>query len=209
MKKRNLLIVVIVVLLLLAFGVWYFLISKKSPGFTNISDNQSLGSVNLSLRDLITRGTSQVCTFSDEDVSGTIYVNGNKFREDVEIQGDQGNEATKVYTMVTDNTLYTWYDGDKEGISKSFDINSLTDPEFESQDVEQNESFDTQTPMNYNCRSWVYEADKFELPKDVKFTFLEDQIEEDVEIQNSTQCSYCYKLAGDDQTQCLSALKCN
>lgn len=211
MKKRALLIVVAtVVFFLLAAGIWYFLISKKSSSSKGL-ENQSIGSINLSLKDLIIRGTSQVCSFSDNETSGIIYINGERFREEVEIQGDGDNKPTKVYVIVMDNTFYTWDEGAKEGVSKSFDIKSVTEPDTETEGVEQSDGPDLETPMNYNCKSWAYEKDKFELPKDVNFKFIEtsasDQVE--TEIETTTQCSYCYKLAGDDKTQCLSALKCN
>lgn len=210
--NKKVLIIAVVILLLLAGG-WYFMSSKKissplSPG-TNGEEQQSTVT---NLKDLISKGIAQTCTFESNESKGTVYVSGTKVREDFEITLDK--EVMKSHVIVMDNTIYNWSDGQKTGIKMAFDPKA-TPIAVESPSEGSNEKFDANTNMDYKCSAWLPDSGKFSLPTDVTFTSFDipSQVapaaKEPASGSTNSQCSYCDNLTGSDKAQCLTALKCN
>lgn len=208
MNKRVLTIVV-VVLILLASG-WYFMSSRKSPSPSTQSPTDTLQeSAATSLKDLIGKGTAQMCTFSKNDSDGTVYVSGGKVREDFEVTIE--NQTVKSHVIIMDNAFYNWTDGQKTGIKMAFDPKA-TPPAVKSSDTAAGGgSFDADANLNYKCSAWIVDSTKFTLPTDVTFTSfaLPSQGTPSTGNSSSSQCSYCDSLTGNDKVQCRVALKCN
>ena len=197
--NKKVLIIAIVILLLLAGG-WYYMTSKGSslPLTQNSNGNtQTLETV--SLKGLISKGLPQTCTFNADNGTGTVYVDGGKVRQDFEITVD--DKIIKSHMIVMDNTMYSWSDEDKTGMKMSFDPKA-TPVAVESPSTSLNADFDTDTSMDYKCGVWLPDSSKFTLPTDITFSSFE------IPTTESSQCSYCDSLSGDDKEQCLTALKC-
>jgi len=205
MSKKILLVIGAV--LLLAVGVWFYMNSKKaavSPS-TETATGTSQPSTASSLRNLISKGIAQSCTFSNEGMTGSVYMSGGKVREDFDVAVD--NKTTKSHVIVMDNTIYNWSDGQTTGIKMTYDPNAT--PVATSGTSAPKESFDTNASLNYKCSAWTVDASKFTLPAGVTFqTFAIPSAGTTTTGSSSAQCSYCDSLTGDDKTQCLTALKC-
>lgn len=198
---------IIVVVLFLLAGGWYFMSSRKAnspsaPGTTGGSQESS----SKSLKDLLTKGVAQTCTYSNETTSGTIYVSGGKMRGDIDTTVE--NVTTKTHMLVMDNTSYIWSDGTKAGFKMGYDPNAT--PVAGSESSATKETFDANADMNYKCKAWIVDSGKFTLPAGVTFSdFAVPSQAAPAQGGSSSQCAYCNALTGDDKTQCLTALKCN
>lgn len=153
-----------------------------------------------SLKDLISRGIAQSCTFSNDSTSGTVYVSSGKVREDFTATTD--GKETKSHIIVDGNTSYMWTEGSKTGFKMTFDVNATPSAKTSTS---QNGSFDASANINYKCGVWIVDSSLFALPTGVQFTSFGST---PATGSNSSQCSYCDSLSGDSKTQCLSALKC-
>jgi hypothetical protein len=198
-------LVIIVAVLLLLLGGWYFLSSKKSapsPSTETASGPQQPSGVS-SLKDLITKGVAQNCTFSNAGTNGSVYVSAGKVRTDFDTTAN--NVTTKSHMIVMDNTSYLWIDGQTTGFKMSFDPNAT--PAAGS--TAPNGSFDASANMDYKCSAWVADSSKFTLPTGITFTsFAVPTQVTPSGSSSSSLCSNCDSLTGDSKTQCLTALKC-
>ncbi len=173
------------------------------------SKSSSSPSTATSLKDLLTKGSAQTCTFTTEKSKGTVYIDGKKMRQDFEVVVD--DKTMKSHVIVIDNTFYSWEEGGKTGIKMAFDPNATSPPAAGDPNAGPNGSFDTETNMDYKCSPGVVSSNIFSLPNDITFNSF-DIPSEDIpsdSSSSSSQCAYCNNLTGDDKTQCLTALKCN
>lgn len=198
-------VAIVAVLLVLLLG-GYFFMTRGKPGSLPGSQTSTSPS---SLKDLLTKGVAQSCTFSNEGSNGTVYVAGGKMRGDFDAVTE--GKTVKSHMIVDGNTSYIWMDGEKTGFKMSFDPATQSEGSAESTTPG---SFDAGADMNYKCGAWINDGSLFKLPADVSFaTFaapsLPPTTTEGTNGGASSQCSYCSSLTGDDKTQCLSALNCN
>lgn len=202
MNKKVILIVVVLILFLI--GGYFFLTKKPAlvvaPGTTQEPDTSPS-----SLKELISKGIAQSCTYSNEVSSGTVYVSGEKVRGDFNTTID--GKITKSHMIVEGNTSYLWSDGQASGIKMTFDASATPSAEGATTPV----GFDAGANMNYKCGAWIVDSSVFTLPTDVKFMTFETTAPgaSPVAGSNPSQCSYCDSLTGDSKTQCLTSLKCN
>ena len=212
--NRNIGIAIAVVVLL---GLGGFLFLKKSPA-TPTDDSkmtQTTGGSTTSeksLKELVTSGASQQCTFNNPDSKesmGTVYVSGGKVRGDFTVSV-QGKDMTTH--MIGDGTnSYIWTDGQTTGIKMAFD------PATEVQNSNtptQSNGVDVNAKMNYNCESWTADQSKFEVPTTVTFTginvpktgtVVKGSTESDMKIQ---QCAACDNIPPSGREECKKALGC-
>ena len=201
MNKKAIIIAVVLVLLLVG---GYFIMKgrSKTPLTTGTSQEESSPA---SLKDLISKGIAQSCTYNNEGSNGKFYVSGDKVRGDFETTVD-GN-VTKSHMIIDGNTSYIWSDGEKSGIKMTFDASATPSG---STTTSPGGSFDTAANMNYKCSVWVVDSSVFTLPVGVQFmSFGTPSGVSPGTGSSSSQCSYCESLTGDSKAQCLSALKCS
>lgn len=220
MNKKTLPVIIGVVLLLLVGG-WYFytkgglLTQKKTVSNSDTPNNDQQVESSTNLKDLLTKGVSQTCTYSSDGGSGKIYVAGGVMRGDFETKVD--TKMMKSHVIVKDNTSYVWTDDSKTGFKMAFDPNSV-DTSVKNDTPTQNQAADLSANYDYKCSVWIKDASQFAPPTDVTFSSFEIPTTSGQTApgasgaagsDNSSQCSYCNALSGDDKTQCLTALKCN
>jgi hypothetical protein len=210
LMNKKVLMIAVVILLLLAGG-WYYMTSKKTD--MTVSTQNPTGTTQPStvsnLRDLISKGIAQNCTFNTEKTAGSVYVNGKSVRGDFDTTID--NAVMKSHMIVKDNTSYIWTDGKGAGIKMSFDP-SATPAATSSSSGTSGGSFDPSVNMNYKCSVWIADNSKFDLPAGVTFSTFSipsQAAPAKGTTGSSSQCSYCNALSGDDKTQCLKAMSCN
>lgn len=195
---------VIVVVILLLLGGYFFMKngdgSTTNGSITSTSDSKKPSS----LKDLISKGIAQTCTYSNENGKGTFYMSGGKTRGDFETTA--GTVTTKGHMLVDGGTSYVWMDGQKTGFKSTFDTSTTDEP---SSNPSAAQTFDANASMNYDCKPGVVDSSLFTAPKDVEFMSF-DSLKPSTGSGSGTSssCSYCNNLTGDDKAQCLSALKC-
>lgn len=203
MSKKALVVIVIILLL----GVGYFFMKKDgSSSTTGTSSMTSNSNKPSSLKDLISKGIAQTCTYSNEDGKGTFYVSGGKTRGDFETTAS--GVTTKGHMLVDGGTSYIWMDGQKTGFKSTFDT---SDTPQASNNPSVSQAFDADANINYDCKPGVVDSSLFTAPKDVEFMSF-DSLTKPASgdgTGTSSSCSYCNNLTGEDKTQCMVALKCS
>ena len=212
MNKKILLVAAAV--LLLGVGGYFYTKTQKSGGNGGKSE---VSSGMKSLKDLLSSGVAQKCTFSTTDESGvsegTTYVAGGKVRGDFTTTAS--GKKTASHTIVDGKTSYIWTDGEKNGFKMTVEE---TEAGAEDKDapVPQETSVqetDLNQKTDYKCSAWVPDSSLFVPPTNVTFTDFSEMFKPSAspgaQGGNSSQCAYCDSLSGGDKTQCLSALNCN
>lgn len=205
------------ILLLLAFGgvAGFKLMGNKKVDSTSQdiqNGNPTAPNAVQSLKDIFSTGQSQTCTYSADTGSGVVYVNSGMMRGDFETKAETVQTG---HVLVKDNTSYVWAEGQANGIKMTFkpeDLDSVIAKGTETQTNPENLE-----DINYSCTSWKADSSKFELPKDVQFSEITlPKMDSNPGAapaggaagDNTSACSYCNALSGDDKTQCLKALNC-
>lgn len=212
MKNKGL---VIGVLLLLAGGAFFGYSKFFGKNFSKSTSTETPGMQ--SIKDLLASGTSQKCTFTTTDgsteSSGTTYVSGGKVRSDYTMKSP---DKTVISHMINDEkTSYMWTDGEKTGLKMMMGedmMDNMMDEGEENVSKESSqESLDQK--VDYRCSAWKTDSSVFTPPSNVEFSEFTNMMMQTSSPSsggsNSSQCSYCNSLTGDDKTQCLTALKCS
>lgn len=217
--NKKLIIIVVAVLVLLGGGYYVYSSQKGSAG---TGSNTSGGKQNAvsSLKDLIAKNIAQSCTYDSTEGGvenkGTMYMAGGKVRGDFESKMADG-KTTKSHMIVDGNTSYIWSDDSNMGFKSTFDNKATAAPGVkDSGTPAETGSFDANAGMDYKCSPWSADASKFALPANVTFQSFDIPSQPKTSTEpgasgdksNSSQCSYCNALTGDDQVQCKAALNC-
>lgn len=180
---------------------------KASPVSDYVTNNQEAETTD-NLKDLISKGVAQSCTFDSGSSNGSVYISGGKVRGDFDVVA--GGQTVKSHMLVMDSTSYIWTDGQKTGFKMTFDPNADTTNKKDTSAYTK-QGFDPNADNNYKCSTWVTDNTKFTLPSDVTFSSFDipKGTGSTTSGSSASQCAYCNALSGDDKTQCLTALKCN
>jgi hypothetical protein len=211
-------VVTIVIVILFLIGGIYALSSKNKNSSSSDgtfeteegSDNEEVSSPK-SIKDLLTAGISQKCTYSyfEGKVSseGTTYVSGGKVRGDFRTTVD--NKSTTGHTIYDGKTSYVWMDGERDGFKMEIDLEDMETGE--SATTNQQQTVDLNKSLDYDCSLWSAQESVFDPPSDVTFSgFTIPSTNQDNPSDNSQDyCDSCNSLSGDQKAQCLSALNCN
>jgi hypothetical protein len=196
-KKKS--ILVIVAILIVVAAAYFFIVRRPVNPTSPLPSGKTEESTGpSSLKDLISKGIAQSCTFKNEMGSGKIYISGNKIRGDFETAVE--GKTQKSHMIVDDKTSYSWGDGDLTGIKMTFDTSATSKESAAGGGL-----INSNVSMDYKCSTWITDSSLFALPGSVKFTSFDVPT---ATGSTSSQCSYCDSLTGDDKIQCLSALKC-
>jgi hypothetical protein len=200
--NKKVILIGVLVLMLLVSGYFFM---KKGPTKVTTQETKEVQTGPTSLKDLISKGIAQTCTYSNEVGGGKIYVSGGKVRGDFETKVE--DKVTKSHMIVDGSTSYIWSDGSLTGIKMTFDASETASKDAETSPVG---GFDASSDMNYKCGVWVVDSSMFAVPTTIKFTsFGSETGIAPGSDSGSSQCSYCESLTGDSKTQCLTSLKCN
>ncbi|HET7099481.1 MAG TPA: hypothetical protein VFI61_04595 [Patescibacteria group bacterium] len=209
--NKKVIIAVVVLLLLAVAGVAY---SKMKSGGA-VPGGTTAGGVtsgSKSLKDLLTSGVAQKCTYStttdNMTSSGTTYISNGKVRGD--FSSTVSGKTTASHMIVDGKTNYIWTDGTKTGFKTTVEDSTTT---TNTSGNTSGEFGDLNQKSDYKCSAWVVDSSYFTPPADVAFSDFSalmnpSAVPTSGQSGNSTQCSYCNSLTGSDKTQCLSALNC-
>ena len=176
---NNKVLLAIVGLLVLGVG-GYFVVSRNSgnsaPSTSNQGTTQPASPANL-LKNLLTGGVSQSCTFSNTKdgatSDGVIYVASGKVRGD--FNSVSGGKTTKTHMVVDGKTSYIWMDGQATGFKTTFDTSTTASPSGSASGGTSG-SFDANANLNYNCKPWIVDNSMFSVPTNVQFMGLDSMM---------------------------------
>ena len=189
-------------------GAYFFLSGGNEASVTVSSDSEE--SVKNRFAALVQSGQSYQCTFEYNDgenvSSGTVYMAGGaeRLRGDFNVT-DSAAGAMEVHMVRDGGYNYLWGSTMPQGIKMA-----VTNEEtlFEGE---------TNSPVNedvdYECRPWNVDNDKFELPSDIEFQDM-TAFQANMEASmgggaNANQCQAC-DMIGDANAKasCKAAMGC-
>ena len=173
MKNKGLIIAVVVILLLVA---GYFLMNKKgAPSIPGVTTSET-SSGPKSLKDLLSAGIAQKCTYSTTDENGsnegTTYISGGKMRGDFSMTAAGKN--TKSHMISDGKTSWIWTEGEEQGFKMTVEETSATPGATEPQDASFQGGTDWDQKVDYKCSAWVTDGSYFTPPTNVKFSDFSD-----------------------------------
>lgn len=153
---------------------------------TTPSDQEEKVATSFSLRDLIAKNIPQKCTWSSEVEgsvsSGTMVIQGNKFKQDVNIK----QEGLDLIThSISDGTyIYTWQENSSQvtpntAIKMKLETVKSSEEDTPSSDYTASlETVDLDQEYQYNCSPTTVSESDFQPPKNIEFSdydqFLKD-----------------------------------
>ena len=210
----NKILLAVAIILVIVLGGAAFIMSKnssKTPSSAPVVQTEKPASNQKTLKNLISSGQAQKCTFKDKsasvNVEGTTYVASGKMRED--FNSVVGEKNIMMHMIVNDKTSYTWMDGQTTGYKMVFDPAKMGAPTGS----QQSQSVDINKVIDYNCSGWTVDGSMFTPPANVKFSEVGGVMEPTGSTGTKTapqnQCAACDYLSGDAKTQCRTQLNCN
>ncbi len=230
---NKLFIPLIIVILLLA-GFFAYWIKMKSNSTGNSANTQVTQAVQpaqtekttlASLKDLLTQGVSQQCTYSYTDEKtgkseGVMLIANGKVRGSFSLTDPQGVVTTG--NMINDGAFsYTWNDATKTGVKIAMTEELKQMGEESIKDNPQVAEMNKKT--DYRCKAWIVDASKFTPPTGIEFTDLSQMMENlntlpkvtvpavtttGTESATTEQCAICDTLPTEAQANCRASLKC-
>jgi len=217
--NKNLMIGIVIAVIVL-IGGFMFLNNGIAPAGNNGEPPTNGETLSASIDDLLAFSGTKTCTFSDEGVSGTVYVSNGKMRGDFE--ATENGQAMTTHMIRADGYQYVWVGGQGGLKIKEADLKK-----FETQANQgNNQTPDLNERVNYTCQGWSGDSAKFAVPTDVEFNDFgalfeglgmpvpgNENIEETIVTDETpgagAQCAVCNQLpAGDQRNACLQALGC-
>ncbi len=207
--NNKVVMIVVGAILLLTAG---FFIFKDRLGIK--SDNNSVDNVvKNTITAIITSGESYQCSYSSESEgsveTANTYIAKGGDRQYMNYTTESNGMTTQHYMVVKDGYSYTWDSNSTEGYKFKITKSEGGKIEFEaSEDTDNsNDVFEQAYDYEYDCKPWVVQESRFDLPSGITFIDVQAQIDESLE-EMKQYCSTCDQLEGEARTQCLVSLKC-
>lgn len=134
-----------------------------------------------SLKDLLTGEKNEKCTWTTEDngnQSGTIYVSGKKFKQEINITDSKTQAVSQLYSLSDGTSLYSW--GSAMG-TRGVKI-SLAEMETLANSAATGTPSQTTVDLNkqyqYQCQPWTASENDLKLPTDITFTDMSNQMQQ-------------------------------
>ena len=158
--------------------VWYSMSGQSSmpaantsaaptdPAATSASAEPTSGK--MSLKDLMSLGRDQKCTFTEKtansDSSGTVYVGGGKMRGDFTSIASGMTIQSHMIAMGQKGYLWT------SAMPKQGFTFTLPDPSAPSAAPANSSAPDYNQQLDYSCSAWTVDASMFALPAGITFS---------------------------------------
>lgn len=218
MNKNIFIIAIITFVIIVIVGIFAFL-KRPQPNSQTLTDkttNTSATSEKQSVGDLMSKGVSLKCTFSQKETesTGTLYLNGPKQQRTDTLSLIGGNSA-QGHIIYDGEYVYMWTEWiEKDGRkmvtgtkSASKEVNAMADQaqsQFQKADnlaqvIELNKQH------NIDCSPWVVDESKFVLPSGVEFI----DITSNPNNMKEVRCNTCDSYPVEAQAQCKATLKCD
>jgi uncharacterized protein (DUF1499 family) len=161
--------------------------SESKTTVTQGSEETFSGSV----LDLINQNKNITCVWSYIDSesqqanTGTIYVSGKKFRQQMSV--DIAEEGKMDVNIISDgDSLYMWNSNQPgQGVKMKLDFDQTGETDT---DTNVQSSVDLEKKFDYQCSPWVVDNSKFTLPEGIQFMDLSETMNQIKDIgQNLPQ----------------------
>lgn len=162
--------------------------------------------------------TSQVTSDGQFNSQGQVYIDGERFSGKFSSQGPNINTTSNA---ISDSEfIYTWEQGSNEGVKLSLDVDeTVADlqqlaPDFGTNPTDfADREFLNDNQAEYNCESWTVNESVFQIPSNVNFVDIQDQLQqlEDAfsSFDTSDSCSICESIPDDRaKRECLQSFSC-
>lgn len=153
-----------------------FILSACGATTTSTNSPSSSPVAKKTLKDLISLGIAQKCTYTSvvgaDTTSGEMLINGKKFKQTIKITNAQG--TTNMSSVSDGQFIYSWSDKDpNSGFKMKLDVTATSDvtPQAGSS---AGKSIDLAQPYDYNCVPATVSDTDFTPPSNVKFTDFSD-----------------------------------
>jgi hypothetical protein len=122
------------------------------------------------LKAAVALGVPMKCTYKTVNNEGTSYISGKQFYSETTVN------KKDVRMIVKDNCMWSWTNGEKQGIKACFETTG--DNIWEGDTAKAPASNDTQIPAKaqFDCNPSIVDANKFNPPSEVTFTSLDDMM---------------------------------
>ncbi|OGC69602.1 hypothetical protein A2415_03445 [candidate division WWE3 bacterium RIFOXYC1_FULL_39_7] len=222
MKNPKIIIIGLIVLLLIGLGAFFYMQKTASPSNSdkamqekpsNTADSED-STISGNLYDLMGTGDNMTCTFSSEkdgtSMQGVVYVTGKNSRSDITATNTKG-EVLENHAIIKDGWMYMWSSDREEGMKLS------VKDKMENQDTAITENEEAAASvngaalmdeLNYDCSKWRVDNSKLDVPTNVTFVDLSEQLND---LQNKMQsaCDMCNTQSDAEAiAQCKKALNC-
>jgi hypothetical protein len=196
---------------------------KKDTSGGSAADNDKEEILNGSLADIMTMGKNVKCTYSAEDEDGksegTIYVSGNKSRNDIYVESPEGLKE-EVHMIVNKEYMYSWSSAQEQGSKMKLDSFDVEDGDYDKASLKDNlEAYrqyqGEEGAVDFKCSPWIPNGSVFDPPSDIEFvdmsammeTFQQDM--EDFQEDAKSMCSMCDMMSTEEEkAECLKNLGC-
>jgi hypothetical protein len=186
MNKKSIIAIVVAAVVAVAIGLVAFIWSQQSGNNANTGNNDNGGSVNqsddswalgdvsASLESLFSGNVNRVCTYSDDETSGTMYVAGERLRvEYTSTHPDQSDGGM----ILKDGKVYSWDNESMQGVvMEQVKDGEDVDGNTSSGGIDEDSAFELNEDYNLNCKRWTVDQSKFNLPNNVEFHDLDEYI---------------------------------
>jgi len=156
--------------------------STSTTSSTNKSQTSETKKSKFSLKDLLSQGIAQKCTWSetteDGTMTGEILISGKKFKQTSKIPNPMGETQ---YNMISDGEwFYTWSNDSTTGnmaikmkmseIEKNTDVDTTTDTPV----TQGSTSVDLDKEVDYQCQPATLSDQDLTLPSGIEFIDVND-----------------------------------
>lgn len=188
---------------------------NKVSNTQEISEEQSLKG---SLFDLVGLNKNVKCTFEVKneggESSGVTYVSGKKAKSEMSVN-IEGQENISIYTLVLDDYFYTWGNNSSQGTKmKISDLQGENQPNIGSE-ADNNSYQDYKNEFDFDCKVWIPDNSKFEIPTNIEFTDMTEMIKNvqdqagKMEDNLKEMCDMCDIMPTEEEkSECRSNLNC-
>lgn len=151
--------IIIILVLVLGVGAWWFLGRGGGgvtlPGGIEKEAGEEDESFTGKLKQAIALGVPMKCSYTQGDFTGTGFVQGRKY------YGEVSNQGRKGYVIMKDNCMWSWTEGQDQGVKTCFETDM-----WEEQEGQQ-----VQVPIEaeYHCAPVVFPESKFDPPANINF----------------------------------------
>ena len=211
MKKLYLLCTLCALALVLSGCTWFGAKTDSTNG------NGSEESITGTMMDLFNKGKDMKCVYSQKDESGnyegTTYTSNKKLRSDFTVKNSD-NSSYESHSIMDSEYMYIWTTLSNQGTKIKL---SEYQTEENNADMKAGKQADVNQNYDYKCSPWIKDNSKFEVPTNIEFKDLTEEMNKATEqIDNlntgdvlKNACASCDSSPTDDAKEtCRQSLKC-
>jgi len=143
------------------------------------------GGVATSLKELLTGGKDQKCTWTTDDSSssGTLLISGNKFKQEITIIDPETKTENQMFSLSDGESVYTWSTamgttGFKTSIAATQGENTGSPVPTSIQG-----GVDLNKQYQYLCQPWTVSQSDLTVPTNITFTDMANQLKNLKDLQ--------------------------